>query len=163
MHAPEPISVLTSYFIGLEAVLARLSPLEGKAMFRTAGDFATGLLRRAHDGILQGELQAAQREQGGVLRKHFHDGWPTITVPGHLDLVLPRQDWLDWAEHQKSVLEQYFKKTPVADSLHHHMEAVFEGLEVIGRHQGGVRRMTALRDMRSKTRDQRFNFDLNMR
>jgi hypothetical protein len=157
------ISLLTAYVVGLEGVLARLPEPDGKAVFLSSSDFAAGLVRVIGDAIEDGILPAAQRVSGKSIHKNFHDGWPSLTIPGTMDLILYRDSFIDWMMQTENKLAQHFKGTAVSAQFAHHLDALYEGLGVIERHRGDTRNIRPTRDDRARTAAQKMRFDFGMR
>lgn len=158
----ERISLLTAYVVGLEGVLARMDREAAKTLFLNASDFAAGVVRVATDAILSGALPAAQRVQSQPIRKDFQDGWPSLTIPAAMDLVVWRQSLIEWLMRHEEAIKLHFYGTPVAKEFDHHMAALFEGLGVIERHRGDVRTMRPAQDKRARTAQQNMKFDFRM-
>lgn len=157
------ISLLTAYVVGLEGVLARLHEADGKALFLSASDFAAGLVRVTGDAIARGFLPAAQRAANQPIHKQFHDGWPSLTIPATMDLIITRQQFLDWLGRREDTLIQHFHGTPTAPYVPHHLDALYEGLGVIERHRGDTRNIRPTQDDRARTQQQKMRFDFGMR
>jgi hypothetical protein len=157
------ISLLTAYVVGLEGVLARLAEPDGKAAFLSASDFAAGLVRVVGDVIADGVLPAAQRTSNQPIHKNFHDGWPSLTIPATMDLILFRDSFINWMMKNEDTLAAHFKGTAVAAQFPHHLDALYEGLGVIERHRGDTRNIRPTRDDRARTAQQNMRFDFGMR
>src|ERR1700740_1747443 len=92
----ERISLLTAYVVGLEGVLARLDRERARDLFLAASDFAAGVIRTATEAILDGPRPAAQRVQSQPIRKDFREGWPSLSIPAAMDLIVWRASLVDW-------------------------------------------------------------------
>jgi len=158
----ERISLLTAYVVGLEGVLARRDREAAKTLFLQASDFAAGVVRTATDAILQGALPAAQRVQSQPIRKDFQDGWPSLSIPSAMDLIIWRAALIDWLMKNEDSIKLHFYGTQLAAQFDDHMSALFEGLGVIERHRGDVRAMRPARDDRARSAQQNMKFDFRM-
>jgi hypothetical protein len=161
--ADERISILTAYMVGLEGVLARLVEIEAKAVFMTASDFAAGLIRIIQDAIQSGALPAAQRTNSKAIQKNFRDGWPSVSIPAALDLIIWRGAFVNWLMKHEDRLSAHFRRTPVAAQFEHHLAALYDGLGVVERHRGETRRIYGAKDQRARAATQKFTFDFNMK
>jgi hypothetical protein len=157
------ISLLTAYVVGLEGILARLAEPEGKAVFLSSSDFAAGLVRLTGDAIADGRLPAAARAQNQPIHKNFHDGWPSLTIPSTMDLIMQRGSFIEWMMQNENALLAHFKGTAVAPQFPHHLDALYEGLGVIERHRGDTRNIRPTKDDRARTAAQKMRFDFGMR
>lgn len=158
----ERISLLTAYVVGLEGVLARQDREAAKKLFLEAGDFAAGLVRVITAAIDRGQLPAAQRVQSQPIHKDFLDGWPSITIPAAMDLILWRQSLVDWLDRSEPDIKLHFYGTAIAKTFDDHMAALYEGLGVIERHRGDVRAMRPAKDQRARSAQQNMKFDFRM-
>ncbi|HCM84005.1 MAG TPA: hypothetical protein PKW15_01495 [Alphaproteobacteria bacterium] len=158
----ERISLLTAYVVGLEGVLARLDRTAAQKLFLEASDFAAGVVRTATDAILSGALPAAQRVQSQPIRKDFQDGWPSISIPSAMDLIVWRASLIDFLMKNEETIKLYFYGKPIAAQFDEHMSALYEGLGVIERHRGDVRAMRPARDDRARSAQQHMKFDFRM-
>lgn len=159
------ISILTAYMVGLEGVLARLEATAAQAVFLSASDFSAGLVRVVSDAIDVGQLPASQRAANKPIQKQFQDGWPSLTIPATMDLILQRSQLIAWLmrAEEARVFDAHFNKTAVAPQLPHHLDALFDGLGVIERHRGDTRAIRPTRDDRARTQQQTMNFGFGMR
>lgn len=158
----ERISLLTAYVVGLEGVLARQDLDTAKTLFLQASDFAAGVVRVATDAVGKGELPAAQRVQSQPIRKDFQDGWPSLSIPAAMDLILWRGSLIEWLERREAQIRLHFSGTKLAEQFDSHMAALFEGLGVIERHRGDVRSIRPARDDRARAAQQNMKFDFRM-
>jgi len=157
------ISLLTAYVVGLEGVLARLPEADGKSVFLSSSDFAAGLVRLVGEAIADGILPAAQRTASQPIHKNFHDGWPSLTIPATMDLIMFRSSFIEWMMKNENALSKHFSGMSVAPHFAHHLDALYEGLGVIERHRGDTRNIRPTRDDRARTATQKMRFDFGMR